>query len=31
MIDGVTLTPMKIIANPNGDIYHVLKKAMLGI
>ena len=30
MIDGVTLTPMKIIDNPNGDIYHVLKKSDVG-
>ena len=30
MIDGVTLTPTKIIKNPNGNIYHVLKKSDAG-
>jgi len=29
-IDGVTLTPLNIISNPQGDIFHVIKNGDIG-
>ena len=30
MIDGLILTPMKIIGHPKGDLYHVIKSSSIG-
>lgn len=30
MIDGVMLTPLKVVANPKGDIYHAIKASAPG-
>jgi dTDP-4-dehydrorhamnose 3,5-epimerase len=30
IIDGVFFTPMKIIENPSGDLYHVVRKSSSG-